>query len=123
MIKNILLKLPEYYFIILVFAAGYVPPFTIPYLHIILIIILGLQIYFANKVSGLLFGGLILFLNLLFLAALIFELNDFQEFNQDAQQMLLVGGLIWIFNLIESCTMLYRYGKMKTRSSQRIKFY
>lgn len=123
MLKNILLKIPEYYFIVVVFAAGYTPPFTISFYYIILILVLGLQIYFANKVSGLLIGGLVFFINLLFLGALIFELNEFQEFNESALQMLFIGGSIWIMNLIASITMLYRYSKLKTRSSQRIKFY
>ncbi|MEN8817811.1 MAG: hypothetical protein ABF274_13200 [Nonlabens sp.] len=123
MIKNILFKLPEYYFIIIVFAAGYTPPFSISLLYIVLIAALGLQIYFANKVSGLLIGGLIFFFNIFFLVAVVSEFNDFIEFNSEAQQLLFVGLLIWLLNMVASVTMIYRYSKMKTRSSQRIKFY
>jgi hypothetical protein len=106
----------------MIFLAGYTPPFSIQLFHIILIVILALQIYFANIVSGLLFSGLIFFFNLFFLVAVISEFNDFTEFNSEAQQLLFVGLSIWIFNMIASIAMMYRYGKMKIRSSQRIRF-
>lgn len=123
MMKKILFQLPEYYFIILIVAAGYEPPFSIPFFYIVLIIVLALQIYFANKVSGLLISGLLFFFNLLYLGALVSEISDFQEFNSDAQQMAVIGMLLWFLNLTASILMMYRYLKMKTRSSQRIKFY
>ena len=120
--KKLLLQSPEFYFILMIFLAGYTPPFSIGILHIVLLIILILQIIFKNKITGLLLGGLIFFFNLFFLVALLSEFNDFTEFDADAQKLLFVGLFIWIMNIIASVAMMYRYGKMKTRSSQMINF-
>ncbi len=122
MLKKFILQLPEYYFIIMIFFAGYTPPFSISWIYILLIAILVAQLIFKNKTSGLLLGGVAFFINLLFIAALFSELKEFKEFNVQAQKLLFVGLGIWIFNMIASITMIYRYVKMKTRSSQLIKF-
>lgn len=123
MIKKILFKLPEYYFIIMLFLAGFTPPFYVHYLSLIFIAVLVLQIVFKNKTSGLLLGGIAFFGNLFFLAALFSEFNDFTEFNSEAQRFIIIGITIWVLNLIASVTIIYRYVKVKTRSNQRIKYY
>jgi putative effector of murein hydrolase LrgA (UPF0299 family) len=120
--KNLLLKLPEFYFLVLIFLAGYTSAFSIAPFYIVLMIVLILQIIFKNKVSGLLIGGLIFFCNLFFLVALLSEFKEFTEFDIEAQKLLFVGFSVWIVNIIASGTMMYRYVKIKTRSSQMIKF-
>ncbi|TAJ08659.1 hypothetical protein DMA11_21090 [Marinilabiliaceae bacterium JC017] len=108
-IKNILLKLPEYYLIILVFLSFYNPPLHVNPIGIGLISILILQIIFKNKISGLLISTIFILINLILPLALISEFNDFPTINSDAIQLLVVGLLLLSLNILMSGMMLIKY--------------
>jgi len=109
--KSIINNLPEYYLIILAILAGYSPPFYINPIFVVILAILIFQIVSNNKTLGLLIGVLFFIGNLYFLFALRSEFLEFDEFNSDAQQLIFVGMLIWIINLIVSSFMIYKYSK------------
>ncbi|WP_298239532.1 hypothetical protein [uncultured Algibacter sp.] len=107
--KSILLKSPEYYFIILAILAGYSPPFYINPIFIGIVGILVLQIFFKNRISGLTFGIIFFLINLYFLGAVISEFSEFNEFNSKAKQLIFVGSGIWTLNLFFVLIMIYKY--------------
>ncbi|GAA4963785.1 hypothetical protein [Algibacter aquimarinus] len=107
--KTILLKLPEYYFIVLAILGGYSPPLNINPIFIGIAAILILQIIFKNKISGLIFGILFFLINLYFLGAIFSEFSEFIEFNYKAKQLIFVGLGIWIMNLFFVSIMIYKY--------------
>jgi len=107
--KSILLKSPEYYFIILSILAGYSPPFYINPIFIGIVGLLVLQIFFKNRISGLTFGIIFFLINLYFLGAVISEFSEFNEFNSKAKQLIFVGSGIWTMNLFFVLIMIYKY--------------
>ena len=119
--KKILFKLPEYYLIVLAILAGYSPPFYINPIFIVIAGIFTLQIIFKNKISGISSGILFFLINLYFLGALISEFNEFAEFNNKTEQLLFVGLIIWIVNMILSLTMIYKYSTNNFKKGLRIR--
>jgi len=119
--KKILFKLPEYYLIILAILAGYSPPFYINPIFIVIAGIFTLQIIFKNKISGISLGILFFLINLYFLGALISEFNEFTELNNKTKQLLFVGLIIWIVNMILSLTMIYKYSTNNFKKGLRIR--
>lgn len=107
--KSIVLKSPEYLLIVLVFLAGYTPPFHMNPFCIGVIVILMLQLIFKNRIFGLLLGTLYFLVTLYFLGALLSEFNEFTEVNNSAKQLLLVGIPLWVLNVVLSSIMIYRY--------------
>ena len=107
--KNILLKIPEYYFVGLLIITGLFPSIFVNFFFIGLIGILILQIIFKNRITGILLGALIFLINLYFLGALLSEFHEFMEFNKSAKKLLFMGLSIWSVNLVASMTMIYRY--------------
>jgi len=119
--KKILFKLPEYYLIVLAILAGYSPPFYINPIFIVIAGIFTLQIIFKNKISGISLGILFFLINLYFLRALISEFNELAEFNNKTEQLLFVGLIIWIVNMILSLTMIYKYSTNNFKKGLRIR--
>jgi len=119
--KKILFKLPEYYLIVLAILAGYSPPFYINPIFIVIAGIFTLQIIFKNKISGISLGILFFLINLYFLGALISEFNEFTELNNKTKQLLFVGLIIWIVNMILSLTMIYKYSTNNFKKGLRIR--
>lgn len=106
--KQIVMRLPEYYILILAILAGYKPPFSFTPISIGLAAIMIFQIFYKNKISGLVISVLFLLINLLMLFALISELKEFSTFNNEAQQLLFGGLLIWLTNLLFGGLMFYK---------------
>lgn len=106
---KIVFKLPEYYLIVFVILAGYMPPFYINPICVGIVGVLIFQIIFKNRISGILLGIIFFLVNLYFLGALLSEFNEFKEFNNSAKELLFVGLTIWIVNIILSLTMIYKY--------------
>ncbi|MEM9051202.1 MAG: hypothetical protein AAGC47_04030 [Bacteroidota bacterium] len=112
-IRNVILKSPEYILLILLFLAAYTPPFYFnPVFGVFMLLVL-VQIIFRNKLFGIILSSIYFLGNLYFLAALISEFNEFEEFTSGAQNLLFWGLSIWFLNLFCSSIMIYNY----TRSS------
>lgn len=106
--KALLLKLPEYYFIILVVLSGYSQPFEFNPILIGIAVIVILQIIFKNRILGFMLGALFFLINLYFLGALLSEFNEFMTFSNKAMLLLFVGLSIWILNAVFSLVMIYK---------------
>ena len=121
-VKQILIKFPEYYLVVLIILAGYSPPFNFNPIFIGLACIPILQIIFNNKVSGLIIKNLFIFANLYMLGAILSELREFTEFNSNARQLLFGGLSLWCFNIFAFIVMLYKYLRTeKENTSMNIK--
>ena len=107
--KKIILKLPEYYILILTISAGYTPPFFFNTISLGLAAIMIFQIVYKNKISGLMISTLFLMTNVFMLFALISEFKEFQIFNNEAKQLLFGGLLIWLTNLFFGGIMFYKH--------------
>ncbi len=107
--KKVFFKLPEYYLIILAILAGYSPPFYINPIFIAIVAILILQIIFKNRMFGMILGIFFFLVNLYFIGALLSEVSEFPAFNRGAMELLFVGLIIWIVNMVFSLTMIYKY--------------
>ena len=120
--RQILMKSPEFYLMLIVILSGYTPPFSINPIAIGLLVIVILQLVFRNKISGLVIASLFLLANIVMIGALISELNEFQTFDAGAKKLLLGGGLILGFNLFVSGLMFFKYSipiesaELKTQS-------
>ena len=106
--KKILVKLPEFYMLILAILVGYKPPFSFTAISLGLAAIMIFQIVFKNKLSGLMISSLFLLINVFMLFALISEFKEFPTFNSEAKQLLFGGLLVWLTNLFFGGIMFYK---------------
>lgn len=106
--KHIILKLPEYYMLILAILVGYNPPFSFTAISLGLAAIMIFQIVYKKKISGLMISSLFLLINVFMLFALISEFKEFPIFNSEAKQFLFGGLLIWLTNLFFGGIMFYK---------------
>ncbi len=120
--KQLFLKFPEYYLIVLTMLGGYTPPFSINPVFVGILAILIIQIIFKNKIIGTVLGVLFLVINLYMLGALISEFNEFTAFNADAKQLLVVGLTLWSLNMLASCTMIYKYSIMNLKRNPQVAY-
>jgi hypothetical protein len=107
--KQVLIRFPECYFVVLAVILGYEPPLSFHPIVLGFIFILILQIIFKNAISGLILGGLLILINIYMLFALASEFSEFPTVNADAVQLLLVGLAIIGINLTVAGFMLSRY--------------
>ena len=121
-VKQILMKFPEYYLVVLTILVGYTPPFGFSLISIGLAAVLIFQIVFKNKISGLIIASIFLLINLYMLGALISEFNEFPEFNNSAKQLLFVGLSLWSLNILSSGVMIYKYSKTESVNNSQIEY-
>ena len=121
-VKQILMKFPEYYLVVLTILVGYTPPFGFSLISIGLAAVLIFQIVFKNKISGLIIASIFLLINLYMLGALISEFNEFPEFNNSAKQLLFVGLSLWSLNMLSSGVMIYKYSKTESVNNSQIEY-
>jgi hypothetical protein len=75
----------------------------------ILLVILIFLVISQNRIVGLVIGSLISIASFYLVLALISELNEFPDFNDEAKKMLLFGSLLIGFNIIISTWLLFKY--------------
>ncbi|MES2809934.1 MAG: hypothetical protein V4619_14990 [Bacteroidota bacterium] len=102
-------RFAEYYFMVMLFLAGYTPPFTVMVPVIILIGIFGMQLIFKNRALGLTIGILIGLINLYMVFAMISELSHFKTFDASAQKLLYIGSSVFLLNFIMAGFMINKY--------------
>jgi hypothetical protein len=108
-LSRLMIKGPEWYFLMLLVMAGYTPPLGFNPLLVIPMLILIAQIIYRNRVSGMVLTTVIFFCNFLFLGAILSEFQEFIFFSEAAKQLVVVGLGIWIFNLLMVSRMFYNY--------------
>ena len=118
-LKQILLTLPEYYLIVVVLFSWIGPTLNVNPIAIALIIMLTLQIIFKNKITGMIIASLFLLINIYMFFALVSEFREFPTFNADAKQLLFVGLLLFILNLLMAGLMIVKYAPKETSSVMR----
>lgn len=114
---KILKEFPEYYLVLLMLLAGYIPPLTINPICLIIALFLVFQIIYKNVFSGFILTAIFLIANIYFLGALISEFNEFKVFNHDSKQLLFVGLSIFCFNIFVIAVMIYNYSISTKRQS------
>jgi len=118
--KSTLFKLPEYYLILLVVLAGYTPPLAVNPIFIGIAVVLILQLFFKNRIAGLLLGSLFFLINLYFLGAVLSEFNEFTVVDFSAKHLLAVGLTIWLLNSTASFMMIYKYATNRICNNSKL---
>ncbi|CCH52458.1 hypothetical protein BN8_01461 [Fibrisoma limi BUZ 3] len=108
-VKHLISKYSEGYLIVITFLCGYLPPLTIAPIFLGLIAILAFQLISKNRITGIIIASLFLLINVLMLLAVVSEFNEFLTATPNAIQLLLIGFLIFGFNLIVSALMMSKY--------------
>ena len=108
-LKQVLIRFPEYYFVVLAVILDYEPPLSFNPIALGFIFILLLQLIFKNAISGLILGGLLILVNIYMLFALASEFSEFPAINAAAIQLLLVGLIIIGINLTMAGFLISRY--------------
>jgi hypothetical protein len=116
--RPFLYRLPEYYFIILVLAAGYQPPFSIHPVSVLIALLLLIQIRWKKIALGIVLGSLFFLVNIFFFGAILSEFKEFSTFDGSAVQLLGGGSLFIALNFLFSIWMLKKYGKELVYGSQ-----
>ncbi len=111
-LKRRSIRNPEYYLVLLTLLAAYQPPFSFHPIMLGGVGIWCLQIFFQNKYLGIGLASLFTLFNVYMLSALFSEFNEFPDFNAKAQQLLLVGLLIWILNMMVGILLFNKYIKL-----------
>lgn len=119
-LKSILNVLPELYLILAVIYYWILTSSLINPIAIILLLVLVYQLYSKKQILGIIIASIFVFLNCYMVLALLSELSEFSEFNNQAQQLAIVGFLYIGFNIIVGSIMLIKYiNKTHTEKEKR----
>jgi hypothetical protein len=105
--KQILLRSPEYYILLVVLFSGYTFPFNFNPIAIGLSAILIMHIIIKSRMAGLFIATLFLLVNIYMPFALLSEFRQFTLFNAGSLQ-LFIGFVIIGLNLFFSLLMIYK---------------
>ena len=108
-LKTFLLVFPEYYLIILVFLSGYTPPLIVNPISIVVILLIALQIFLRNGITGVILATVFLMVNIYMLLALLSEFSEFPIINSEALKLLGFGLFLFAMNLSASGLMVFKY--------------
>lgn len=81
---------------------------------IVLLIVIGWQLYAQKSVSGIIIATIFLLLNLYMVLALISELSEFTSATSNFYQLLIVGTLFLGSNILAGTFMLVKYIKIQS---------
>lgn len=110
-LKNKIKFVPEVYFLLSIVFYWYSTGLLLNVIAIGLMTILVYQLITRKKVTGMIISILFLLLSFFLILALFSELSEFNEFNDDAKTMALVGFSYLFLNLIFGSWMLISYQK------------
>lgn len=111
--KDIILLSPELYLICATIYYWTLTPSLFNPVAIILLVILGYQVIYKKVISGLIIASLFILLNLYMILALISELSEFTEANENYNQLLIFGTLFFGLNLTSGAFMIWKYLKIQ----------
>jgi len=111
--KQLIALAPEIYLVLATFyywvlTANFFNPFAI-----VLLIILLYQLIFRKFATGIIIASIFILLNLYMIFALLSELSEFTEPNENYNNLLIVGSLFIGLNLLVGISMLWKYLKTK----------
>jgi len=101
--------LPELYFIVSVLYYWSLTALLVNPVAIILLLVLVFQITIRNRISGIILSVLLILISSYLVLALLSELSEFHEFNDDARNILVFGFLYLGLNIVFGGIMLYKY--------------
>jgi len=102
---------PELYLIASVLFYWFFTGTALNFVAIGLLVILGAQLLFQIKISGIIIASIFLMLNLFMTLALLSELSEFTEFTNSFYELLIVGSVYLGMNLVVSTLMMIKYIK------------
>lgn len=108
-LRSILNVLPELYLILAVIYYWILTSSVLNPVAIVLLLVLAYQLYTKKQILGIIIASIFIFLNCYMVLALLSELSEFYEFNNQAQQLAIVGFLYLGFNIIVGSIMLIQY--------------
>ena len=110
--KPFLSLIPEIYFLTIILLAAYTPPFSWNPTLFVLALLVAAQLVLRNRVYGLLMASAFFLTNILFLAAVLSEFNEFISINKDGYQLIIIGSIIFLLNLLMSLALFFKYVRM-----------
>lgn len=110
-LKRFLFLGPEIYLIIATLYYWSLTAMVINPYAIGLLIVLGFQVLYKKSATGILIASVFLILNLYLVLALISELKEFTEPNDNFKNLLIVGTLFLGINITAATFMLWKYIK------------
>ena len=115
---SFLLELPEYLMICVILFYWYSTALLLNPVAIVFMVLLVTQLFFKNKIVGIILPSIMaLAISFLFLA-LMSELSEFSSFNYKAGLMLVVGLIFLGLSALASFAMFYKYA---LRSEDHVK--
>ena len=117
-LNHTLQELPEYILVGAVFfywisTASIFNPFAI-----VLMSSLILQMIFKNKTIGIIIPSLLIILSTILIFALFSELSEFPTFNREAKKLLIVGLIFFVFTILISVLMIFKYSNINRKDNQ-----
>ncbi|KAA3632547.1 MAG: hypothetical protein DWQ02_14600 [Bacteroidetes bacterium] len=112
-LKRRFLNLPEYLLIAAVIFYWVSTAVVINPVAIGLLVVLILQLFFKNRIIGIVIPGILIMASFYMLLAMMSELNEFPVFNADARKLLLVGLSFFLSTILVSGVMIYKYASPK----------
>jgi hypothetical protein len=79
---------------------------------IILVVIMLYLIYSNNRILGIIISGLLIFINIYLILAMVSELSEFPTKTEAYYDLLIVGSFIFTINIIAAVYMFLKYFKM-----------
>ena len=119
MFKKYKTYFPELYLIASVLFYWFFTGTALNFVAIGLLVILGAQLLFQIKISGIIIASIFLLLNLFMTLALLSELREFNEFTPSFYELLIVGMLYLGLNIIISSYMIIKYIKRQDLKSKQ----
>ena len=108
-LKSLLKVLPELYLILAVIYYWILTSSVLNPVALVLLLVWAYQIYTKKQILGIIIASIFIFSNGYMVLALLSELSEFSEFNNQAQQLTIVGFLYLGFNIIVGSIMLIQY--------------
>ena len=114
--KKIVTIVPELFFIALgaywvaenYFASGH-----INYIALLVTWLLFLQIFYKNRVAGLVYGIVLGLVSAYMMLAVLSEFHEYETATPDAVRLLVFGGLLFGLGFLMGCAMVFKFAKAK----------
>lgn len=119
--KKTLKTLPEFYYIGLgAFSTmeNYFANGQVNYTALLITWLMFLQVFYKNKILGLIYGNVCALFSVYMLLALVSEYNEFNSGTIEAVRMLIYGSVLFVSGLIMAIFMIYNYATSETKFNE-----
>lgn len=115
--KTLLKFIPEVYFMglgIFWAAENYFSSGTINYIALLTVWLLFLQLFYKNRILGLIYGVALGMMSVFMILAVNSEVSEFESFTREALILQTVGWAIFVAGAAAGGAMIYKFAKAKT---------